>query len=55
MQNYAANFKSGQRLTGQEANRLGQAADQIANISVAPSDYHVEPRRCEEEAQCRAG
>jgi hypothetical protein len=39
MQNYAANFKSGQRLTGQEANRLGQAADQIANLSVAPSDY----------------
>ena len=39
MQNYASNFKSGQRLTQQEALRLGQAADQISNLSVSPDTY----------------
>jgi hypothetical protein len=39
MQNYAANFKSGQRLTQQEATRLGQAADQITNLAVSPDTY----------------
>ena len=39
MQNYQANFKSGQRLSQQEATRLGQAADQIPNVSVSPAGY----------------
>ena len=39
MQNYASNFKSGQRLTQQEASRLGQAADQITNLAVSPGTY----------------
>ena len=38
-QNYASNFKSGQRLSQQEATRLGQAADQISNIAVSPDTY----------------
>lgn len=39
MQNYASNFKSGQRLSQQEATRLGQAADQISNLAVSPETY----------------
>jgi hypothetical protein len=38
-QNYASNFKSGQRLTQTEAQRLGQAADQISNVAVSPDTY----------------
>ena len=38
-QNYASNFKSGQRLSQQEATRLGQAADQISNVAVSPDTY----------------
>ena len=39
LQNYSANFKSGQRLTQQEASRLGAKADQLSNLELDPASY----------------
>jgi hypothetical protein len=39
LQNYSANFKSGQRLTQTEATRLGAAADQLSNVELSPENY----------------
>lgn len=39
LQNYSVNFKSGQRLTQQEASRLGAKADQLSNLELDPKSY----------------